>query len=69
MNPKNVVVLAVVPLPCNHFTVSVREPLALARNSGVIPDVWVAFIDNLISIGIDSDATDTHIETVCGVAP
>lgn len=69
MNAQDFVVLAVVPLPRDHFAASVRKPLALTRNACVVADVGVTFVDNLIGIGIDFDAAHAHIKTVCSVAP
>ena len=69
VNTENVVVLTVVPLPCNQLSVSISKPLAFARNARVISDIGVSFIHDLISIGIDFDAANPHVEAISGVSP
>ena len=69
MNPENFVVLTVVPLPSDQLAFTVRKPLALSADTCVVSNIGVTFVDNLISIGIDFDTANTHIKTVCRIAP
>lgn len=64
VNTENFVMFDVVPLPCDKLAAVVCVPSALSANAGVVANVGIANVGNLIGIGIDFDATDTHIEAI-----